>query len=170
MSAAAGHAGAQDSAVAKLAAIVFALLVVACFGAFILTQRLKHTPTAVQDFKMTPFFSPTPIGHIKEERVSFKLAEADLVTVVVLDSEERAVATLVYDWPVVRYKQFSLRWNGRTGSARSVHAALGPLGTTIVTPINVGPPAPTGEYHVRVDLREQHKSVISPTGFTLVRP
>ena len=37
-----------------LARVVFALLVLACFAAFFLTQRLKHTPTAVQRFKLTP--------------------------------------------------------------------------------------------------------------------
>ena len=30
---------------------MFALLVLACFAAFFLTQRLKHTPTAVQRFQ-----------------------------------------------------------------------------------------------------------------------
>ena len=162
----------QPPEVAKLARVVFALLVVACGAAFIVTQRLKHTPTAVQDFKLTPFFSPTPKGHIKEARISFKLAQADRVTVTVIDSSEQAVATLVDEWPVVRYKQFSLRWNGRRGTARArtARVALGPLGTTIVTPVNTGSPAPAGEYHVEVRLREQKKTVISPNGFTLVRP
>ena len=98
-------------------ALVFALLVLACFGAFILTQRLKHTPTAVQHFQLTPRFSPTPAGRIKEERISFKLARADAVTVTILDSAGDTVATLVRDRPVARYKQFSLRWNGRMGTA-----------------------------------------------------
>jgi hypothetical protein len=166
----AGRPAADDPAVDRLAQVVFALLVVACFAAFILTQRLKHTPTAVQDFKLTPFFSPTPAGHIKAERISFKLARADDVTVTILDSEERTVATLVRDRPVVRYKQFSLRWNGRTGVARGYTVAIGPKGTTIVTPVNLGAPAPAGEYRVRVALHEQNRTVISPTGFTLVRP
>ena len=162
----------QPPDVARLAKVVFALLVVACGAAFIVTQRLKHTPTAVQDFKLTPFFSPTPKGHIKEEEISFKLAQADRVTVTVIDSDEQTVATLVDGWPVVRYKQFSLRWDGRRGtaSARTARVALGPLGTTIVTPVNTGAPAPAGEYHVKVRLREQNKTVISPNGFTLVRP
>ena len=68
------------------AQVVFALLVLACFGAFFVTQRLKHTPTAVQPFKLTPCFSPTPAGHIKQERISFKLAKADEVTVTIIDA------------------------------------------------------------------------------------
>jgi hypothetical protein len=149
---------------------VFAALVIACFAAFVITQRLKHTPTAVQRFELAPVFSPTPTGHIKVEPISFKLANAERVTVTILDSAEDTVATLVRDQPVARYKQFALRWNGRTGTAHSHTVAAGPDGTTIVTPVNTGAPAPTGEYRVRVYLREQRRAVLSPTGFTLVRP
>jgi hypothetical protein len=152
------------------ARVVFAALVVACLAAFVITQRLKHTPTAVQSFKLTPIFAPVPAGHIKAERISFKLANAEGVTVTVLDASERAVATLVRDWPVARYKQFSLRWNGREGTPRARTVAAGPDGTTIVTPLNTGAAAPAGEYHVRVYLHEQRRAVLSPTGFTLARP
>jgi hypothetical protein len=153
----------------RLARVVFALLVIACFAAFIVTQRLKHTPTAVQHFQLTPFFSPTPSGHIKQARISFKLAHAEQVTVTIVDSAGNTVATLVRDRPVARYKQFSLRWNGRMGVAHSYTGISGADGTTIVVPVNTGRPAPAGEYRVRVTLREQNRSVLSPVGFTLVR-
>jgi hypothetical protein len=153
-----------------LARVVFAALVVACLAAFVITQRLKHTPTAVQSFKLTPIFAPVPAGHIKAERISFKLANAERVTVAILDSGEHEIATLVRDWPVARYKQFSLRWNGREGPPRARAVAAGPDGTTIVTPLNTGAEAPAGEYHVRVYLHEQRRAVLSPTGFTLARP
>jgi hypothetical protein len=152
-----------------LARVVFAALVLACFAAFIITQRLKHTPTAVQSFKLTPIFSPNPTGHIKAERISFKLAKADEVTVTILDSDENEVATLVRDRPVTRYKQFSLRWNGREGEAHSYTASKGADGTMIVVPVNTGSPAPAGEYRVKVSLREQHRAVLSPSSFILVR-
>jgi hypothetical protein len=167
------HAGtsapARTAPADPLAGWVFAALVLACFAAFIVTQRLKHTPTAVQSFKLTPIFSPNPSGHIKAERISFKLARADEVTVTILDSEENEVATLVRDRPVTRYKQFSLRWNGREGEAHSYTVLGGADGTTIVVPVNTGSPAPAGEYRVKVSLREQHRSVLSPSSFTLVR-
>lgn len=131
-----------------LARAVFALLVVACFGAFILTQRLKHTPTAVQHFQLTPFFSPTSTGHIKEERISFKLDHADRVTVSIVKTDGDEVATLTRGRAVPRYKQFKLRWNGR---------------------IAEGKPAPAGDYRVRVVLLEQQRTVYSPRNFTLVR-
>jgi hypothetical protein len=153
----------------RLAQIVFALLVLACFAAFFVTQRLKHTPTSVQSFKLTPIFSPNPTGHIKEEHISFKLAQADEVTVTILDANEDQAATLVRDRPVVRYKQFSLRWNGHRGTARRFTTLSGPDGTTIVVPVNTGAPAPAGEYRVKVSLREQRRSVLSPSSFTLVR-
>ena len=153
----------------RLAQIVFTLLVIACFAAFIVTQRLKHTPTAVQHFQLTPFFSPTPSGHIKQARISFKLASADEVTVTIVDAAGDTVATLVRDRPVARYKQFSLRWNGRSGTAHAHTVTSEADGTTIVTPVNTGRPAPAGEYRVRVTLHAQDRSVLSPNGFTLVR-
>ena len=152
-----------------LARVVFAALVIACFAAFVITQRLKHTHTAVQSFELTPIFSPNPTGHIKAERISFKLAKADEVTVTILDSNEDEIATLVRDRPVTRYKQFSLRWNGREGEAHTYTVLGGADGTTIVVPVNTGSPAPAGEYRVKVSLREHHRSVLSPGSFRLVR-
>jgi hypothetical protein len=150
------------------AQIVFALLVLACFAAFFLTQRLKHTPTAVQVFKLTPRFSPGTSGPLAEERISFKLARADQVTVTIIDAQGNSVATLVRDHALPRYKQFSLRWNGHRGSARSYALSASPHGRPILLPANDGPLAPAGEYRVRVSLREQARSVLSPRSFTLV--
>jgi hypothetical protein len=152
------------------AGVVFALLVVACFVAFFLTQRLKHTPTAVQVFKLTPRFSPTPSGHIKQERISFRLARADEVTVSIVDSSGAEVARLLHDYPVQSYKQLSLRWTGRLGTARGYALVAGPEGRAAIQPRLAGAPAPAGEYRVRVTLREQHRSVLSPRSITLVRP
>jgi hypothetical protein len=149
------------------AQVVFGVLVLACFAAFLLTQRLKHTPTAVQAFKLTPLFSPRPSGHVKQERISFKLAKADAVTVAIIDGNGDVVATLVRDHRLPRYKQFSLRWNGHRGTAHSYTAAEGPDGRTILLARTEGRLAPAGEYRVRVSLREQDRSVLSPRSFTL---
>jgi hypothetical protein len=135
----------------RLGKIVFALLVLACFAAFFVTQRLKHTPTAVQLFKLTPIFSPTPTGHVKEERISFKLANAEEVTVTVVDAAGNTVATLAHEEPVARYKQFKLRWNGHLETIAN------------------GALAPAGEYRVHVHLLKQRRWVYSPRSFTLVR-
>ncbi|HEY2537213.1 MAG TPA: hypothetical protein VGI24_09555 [Solirubrobacteraceae bacterium] len=167
------HAPAVDTSgpgVDRLAQVVFALLVLACFAAFIVTQRLKHTPTPVQSFRLTPRFSPTPQGHIKQEQISFKLARADAVTVTILDAAGNTVATLLRDRPVARYKQLSLRWNGRRGAPHGYGVVVSESGTTIVTPRNTGALAPAGEYRVHVTLRAQHRTVPGPRAFTLVRP
>jgi hypothetical protein len=151
-----------------LARIVFALLVIACFAAFFVTQRLKHTPTVVQRFELSASFSPGAAGEAGREAISFKLSQADEVTVTILDSSSNTVATLVSDHPVARYKQFSLRWNGRRGAARGAQVVLSPHGRAILVPITTGTVASGGEYFVRVYLRRQDREVRSPRNFTLV--
>jgi hypothetical protein len=164
-----GRARAQGPGADPLARGVFALLVLACLAAFLITQRLKHTPTAVQDFQMTPFFSPYPSGHIKEAAISFKLEHAERATVTIIDAAGDTVATLVRDRPLVRYKVFSLRWNGRRGVARRHALERSPHGLAIVVPITEGAIAPAGEYRVRVALG-RHSPVYSPQSITLVTP
>ena len=164
-----GRAGASAPGSDPLARIAFALLVIACFAAFLITQRLKHTPTTVQSFDLTPFFSPYPSGHLKQAAISFKLAQADVVTVTIVDSDGNTVATLVRDHLVARYKQFSLRWNGRRGTAHRFSTSKSPRGLTILAPETEGAIAPAGEYRVRVAL-SHHSPVLSPLTVTLVAP
>lgn len=161
--------GGEAGRAAALARIVFAALVVACFAAFFVTQRLKHTPTAVQLFELTPSFVPG--SHARGlEAISFKLAEADEVTVQIIDSKGDVVATLARDRPVPRYKQFSLRWNGRMGSARGYQLLRTARGRTILVARTEGAPAAPGEYRVQVSLRHQGRTVLSPRSFTLAAP
>jgi hypothetical protein len=152
----------------QLARVVFALLVLACFAAFFVTQRLKHTPTAVQRFERTPSFNPTGPPPANLEEISFKLAQADEATVAIIDSSGNVVATLVRDRPLARYKQFSLRWNGRRGTARRYGQIRTPSGRAVLVAENEGPLAPAGEYRVRVSLRRQDRTILSPWSFTLV--
>ncbi len=151
-----------------LARVVLGALVLACFAAFFITQRLKHTPTAVQKFQLAGAFSPFPSGHVKQEPISFKLARADDVTVAIINTSGSVVATLVHDHPVARYKQFSLRWNGRRGDAQGAATQRTPGGRTVLLPRNRGAIAPAGEYRVRVSLRSQGLTISSPRSFTLV--
>lgn len=165
----AGARGARVYGADPLARTVFAVLVLACFAAFLVTQRLKHTPTAVQHFELTPFFSPYPSGHVRRAAISFKLAHAERVTVTMIDAAGDTVATLVRSQPVPRYKVFSLLWNGRRGVARRYLREHTPHGLTVLAPLNEGPLAPAGEYRVRVSLRH-HSPVLSPASVTLVAP
>jgi hypothetical protein len=161
--------GATAVAGERRARIVFALLVLACFAAFLITQRLKHTPTAVQEFKRTNVIAPLSSGALKEERIAFKLAEADDVTVTIENAAGEDVATLLNDLPVPRYKILSLRWNGREGTARGYAVLRRADGYTTLLPTNRGRFAPAGEYRARVKLRRQNHSVAS-SDFTLVGP
>jgi hypothetical protein len=154
----------------RLAAVVFAVLVLACFGAFFLTQSLKHTPTAVQRFELAPTFSPYGRTHDREARISFKLASADEVTVAIVDSEGDVVATLVRDYPAPRYKQFSLRWNGRRGPPVRYEHLTSASGHRTLVPVNAGRIAAPGEYRVRVTLHRGGTEVLSPRSFSLVGP
>jgi hypothetical protein len=162
-------AGTAAAGVDRLAGALFAGLIAACFAAFFITQRLKHTPTAVQAFKLTPFFSPTPAGHIKQEHISFRLDRSEGVTVSILDSSGNEVATLVRNLFATRYKQLSLRWNGHLGVARSYRLVPGPDGRPSVVPANKGPLARPGDYRVRVSLRSRRRAILSPRSFTLAK-
>jgi hypothetical protein len=154
----------------RLARLVFALLVLACVIAFFLTQRLKHTPTDVQRFERTPSFEPESSSAARrQEQISFKLANAEAVTVAIVDANLNVVATLVQNYPLPRYKQFSLRWNGRRGTAHTYQHLRLPSGHQILVPLNDGALAPSGEYRVRVDLRGKGREVFSPWSFTLER-
>lgn len=165
----AGGARGADYADERLARAVFALLVLACFAALLVTQRLKHTPAAVQAFKLTHVISPTSTGESREEHISFKLAKADDVTVTIVSSSGEEVATLVRDLPVPRYKQLSLRWNGRRGVAQGYSVLRRKDGYSTLLPVNRGSLAAAGEYRVQVSL-PAHGPVLSPRSFKLVGP
>src|SRR5207253_497028 len=77
--------------------------------------------------------------------------------------------TLVRNRLLTRYKQFSLRWNGRLGAPSGFSFARTTSGRTVLLPTNHGRLAPAGEYRVRVSLRARRRAVLSPRTFTLVR-
>ncbi len=148
----------------RLARVVFAVLVVACFAAFGVTQRLKHTPTPVQEFKMDTAFTPTRVpaaacrGRVparlvnssgRVEYLAFKIAQADGVTVEIVNSANHRVASVVRDLPVERYKPLSLCWNGQLG------------------PTERGGLAPPGEYRLLVHLHSQDLTRYSTGSFRL---
>jgi hypothetical protein len=163
------RAGSPAAGSDPVAGIVFAVLVAACFAAFLITQRLKHTPTAVHRYKLSTAFSPYPGSHAKLEEISFELANAEPVTVTIIDSDGNTVATLLHDFPAPRYKDVSLRWNGRRGVAHRVGHLITPGGRSIPVPDNRGALAPAGEYRVSLSLRD-HGQVLLPRSFSLVRP
>lgn len=166
----AGSSRTARAGVEPLARAVFAALVIACIGAFFLTQHLKHEPTAVEEFRLTPFFSPYPGGPLQREAISFKLEHTERATVAIIDTAGNVVATLVRDMPLQRLVTFSLRWNGRRGTVRRYEHLLSQAGRPLLVALASGRIAPAGEYRVEVRLRRAHKTVRSPESFTLVAP
>jgi hypothetical protein len=116
---------------------VFALLVVATFAAFFVTQRLKHSPTLVQAASAVPYIYPAN-GH-RKALISFKIKQTDEVTLTVVGPDGDDVDTLASDVHMQAYVQESFRWRGITSSGR---------------------PAPFGLYTIRVRLRHAGRSVL----------
>jgi hypothetical protein len=158
-----------DAATRRAGAVVFALLVLACFAAFAITQHLKHTPTAVQRFLMPHWFEPYGragggggYGLHAVEHLSFRIAKSDDVTVAIVDSQGNTVATLIRDRPLGRYRQLSFQWDGRRGPTTPSAPAAGTPHDRL-QPIDHGQLAPPGEYRVQVTLRYQHLTRLSPS-------
>ncbi len=128
-----------DSGSQGLARAVFALLILATVGAFFVTQRLKHSPTLVQQPFAQPFLSPYSRNHHASVKISFKIKRADDVTVTIVDSSGDDVATLARDHPLAAYRPWALRWYGKT---------------------DAGALAADGIYRIRVRLRNQGRAVL----------
>jgi flagellar hook assembly protein FlgD len=130
-----------------LARVVFAVLVLASFAAFAVTQRLKHTPTVVQDIRLSASFTPGSRSSNGVERLSFKLQHPDRVTVTVIDSRGEVVRTLARGLAMPAYKRFSFYWNGREAHRRR---------------------APAGSYRVQIALQRQKRQILTPAAFELL--
>ncbi len=118
----------------RLAAGVFAALVVATFAAFLVAQRLKSEPSVVQRVMGARVFSPNQDGRFDRMRVSFTLSESDRVRATVIDEEGDYVATLDDDLDVTKWRQERVVWDGRAEDGRR---------------------APDGRYRVRLTLSRQ---------------
>ncbi len=120
---------------------VFAVLVLATFGAFFAAQRLKNEPTIVQNFYVVPVFSPNGDGRFDRTKFTFLLKQADTVDVDVLDADGDVVKRLARDRRLRAYRAIDLPWDGRGDAGRLL---------------------PDGTYRARVTLRDEGRSVIGP--------
>jgi hypothetical protein len=134
-----------DPRTETLARAAFALLVVATFAAFFITQRLKHEPPVVFQPLGEHYFVPGSAVH-PFERIAFRIKRTDDVTVTVIDSRGQDVATLISGRLLEGYKRLHLRWYGLT-----YRGAL----------------APPGTYRIRITLRRQARQVIPDFSFEL---
>jgi len=128
--------------VTLLARLTFAALVVATFGAFFATQRLKRTPPAVNSVEAIRLFSPNGDGRGNERaQLSFTVKDDDDVTVDVVNRDGDRVRRIADGRPLRAYRRISIPWNGRNDAGR---------------------PVPDGSYRYRVTLRREGRTVTLP--------
>ncbi len=114
---------------------------------------------------------PTRAVDTQLEAISFKLANAEDVTVTIVDSGGNTVATLVSDYPAPRYKTFSLRWNGRRGTAhRYGHIVTRRTGAASWCPKPEAGSRLPANIACGLDLRPPRQQVLLPRSFALVKP
>jgi hypothetical protein len=124
--------------VTRLAAGVFAALVVATFAAFLVAQRLKSEPAVVQRVMGARVFSPNQDSRFDRMRISFALTEDDEVRAAVVDGNGDVVATIAEDLKCTAWRQQRVTWDGRTDD---------------------GARAPDGRYRVRLTLERGGRTV-----------
>jgi hypothetical protein len=133
--------------VTRVARIVFALVVVATFGAFLVAQRLKHQPSVVQSFHLVHReFSPNADSRFDRLHLNFMIKQSDDVTVDVVDRQGDAIRRLAEDRSLRALHALRLTWDG-TDDAHAM--------------------APEGVYRLRVMLRRDGRSIVVPRTFVL---
>jgi hypothetical protein len=119
---------------------VFAALVIATVGAFFVTTRLKRSTPVIEQLTFRRSFSPNRDGRFDAALFSFRLRRTDEVTVTIVNRDGDEVRVLAADVLLPGGQRHRFRWDGRNEGGRV---------------------APDGEYHLRVGLRRQGRSVTS---------
>ncbi len=130
----------------RLAALAFAALLVATFGAFFLASRLKNEPAVLDDLQRVKYFSPNGDGRRDSEPIAFTIDATDRAAVDIVDADGAQVKRVAGDVLVRPRRVVKVRWNGREDD---------------------GTRAPDGVYRVRVILRREGRSVLAPKPFNL---
>lgn len=129
-----------------LARVVFALLVVASLSAFFVAQRLEGASAVVEGARIESVFSPNGDGRRDVGTVSFRVEEADDVTVDVVGGDGGRIRRLASTVALRPARRVELRWDGRADD---------------------GARARDGRYRVRVALRRAGRSVVVPAPIDL---
>jgi hypothetical protein len=119
---------------------VFAALVFATVGAFFVTTRLKRSTPVIEQLTFRRSFSPNGDRRFDAALFAFRLRRTDEVTVAIVNRDGDEVRTLAADVLLQGGRRHRFRWDGRNEAGRV---------------------APDGEYHLRVGLRRQGRSVTS---------
>ena len=121
--------------------MIFAGLVAATFAAFFVTTRLKRSAPVIEQLTFRRSFSPNGDGRFDAAVFALRLRRSDDATVSVVRRGGAEVRTLAEDVPLTRRLRYRFRWDGRSDAGRRVR---------------------DGEYHLRVGLRRQGRTVTSP--------
>ena len=119
---------------------MFAALVIATVGAFFVTTRLKRSTPVIEQLTFRRSFSPNGDGRFDAALFAFRLRRTDEVTVSIVNRDGDEVRTLAADVLLRGGQRHRFRWDGRNEAGRV---------------------APDGEYHLRVGLRRQGRTVTS---------
>lgn len=119
---------------------MFAALVFATVGAFFVTTRLKRSTPVIEQLTFRRSISPNGDGRFDAALFAFRLRRTDDVTVAIVNRDGDEVRTLAADVLLQGGRRHRFRWDGRNQAGRV---------------------APDGEYHLRVGLRRQGRSVTS---------
>lgn len=102
---------------ASLAAVVFALLVLATLGAFAWSQRLKRDPLVLDrvTFGKPKSRAFTPNGDCRFDsiRIRFRVTRSDRAHVQIVKPGGKLVVTLARDTYLKRYRFSTFHWDGR---------------------------------------------------------
>jgi hypothetical protein len=126
-----------------LAAVVFALLVVATLAAFAYAQRVKRDPQVVDKFTIagerTDGFTPTGPCH-KRIRLKFRTTTSNDATVEVIKPGGAIVRIMAHEF-LKRYSYHAYHWDGTN---------------------DAGVIQPLGRYRLRVILEDEERSLTLP--------
>lgn len=133
-----------------LAAVVFALLVVATLAAFAYAQRVKRDPQVIDKFKIagakTNGFTPAGPCH-KRVRLKFRTTTSNNATVEVIKPGGFVVRTLAEEF-LKRYSYHAYHWNGED---------------------DAGTIQPVGRYRMRVILEDEGRALTLPGTIRLLK-
>ena len=137
-----------------LTRIVFALLVIATAGAFVITQRLKSSTPVVERVYFYQWVGPECRCEKATVPMRFDLPEDDRVTVEIVDERGDVVREIAADVPR-GVDRGGIRWRGRTAHFRWDGRD------------DDGRVAPDGVYRLRVTLRDEGRAVTAPRELNL---
>lgn len=127
-----------------LAAVVFALLVVATLVAFAYAQRVKRDPQVIDKFKIagehTNAFTPAGPCH-RRVRLKFRTTTSNDATVEIIKPGGMVVRTLAEGTFLKRYSYHTYHWDGKD---------------------DAGVIQPVGRYRLRVILEDEGRALTLP--------